>query len=109
VKLAHQQATNLVLVASPNGPRLRLLKQSMTLVVFSLGPIDRLAIVTYSLAAARAFSLRRMTSYGKQTALQVIDRLFYMGQANPFERLKNGIKIHEDRVHKNPVLYLAFV
>ncbi|KAL5579697.1 hypothetical protein UlMin_012139 [Ulmus minor] len=110
VKLAHQRATDLVLVASPNGPHLRLLKQCMALVVFSLRPTDRLAIVTYSSAAARVFPLRRMTSYGKRTALQVIDRLFYMGQADPFEGLKKGIKILQDRTHKNPessILHLS--
>ncbi|PIN03600.1 Anaphase-promoting complex (APC), subunit 11 [Handroanthus impetiginosus] len=101
VKLAHQPATDLVLVASPNGPHLRLMKQAMALVVFSLRPIDRLAIVTYSSAAARVFPLRRMTAYGKRTALQVIDRLFYMGQADPMEGLKKGVKILGDRVHKN--------
>ncbi|XP_051128472.1 probable E3 ubiquitin-protein ligase WAVH2 [Andrographis paniculata] len=102
VKLAPQPATDLVLVASPNGPHLRLMKQAMALVVFSLRPIDRLAIVTYSSAAARVFPLRRMTSYGKRAALQVIDRLFYMGQADPMEGLKKGVKILDDRVHKNP-------
>ncbi|CAK9156789.1 unnamed protein product [Ilex paraguariensis] len=102
IKLAHLPATDLVLVASPNGPHLRLMKQSMALVVFSLRPIDRLAIVTYSSAAARAFPLRRMTSNGKRTALQVIDRIFYMGQADPIEGLKKGVKILGDRVHKNP-------
>ncbi|KAH7546967.1 hypothetical protein FEM48_Zijuj01G0257200 [Ziziphus jujuba var. spinosa] len=110
VKLAHQRATDLVLVASPNGPHLRLLKQCMALVVFSLRPIDRLAIVTYSSAAARVFPLRRMTSYGKRAALQVIDRLFYMGQADPVEGLKKGIKILQDRAHKNPessILHLS--
>ncbi|BAT87612.1 hypothetical protein LR48_Vigan09g189200 [Vigna angularis] len=110
VKLTHERATDLVLVASPNGPHLRLLKQAMALVVFSLRQIDRLAIVTYSSAAARVFPLRRMTSYGKRTALQVIDRLFYMGQADPVEGLKKGIKILEDRVHKNPescILHLS--
>ncbi|KAK3009540.1 hypothetical protein RJ639_014640 [Escallonia herrerae] len=101
VTLAHQPATDLVLVASPNGPHLRLIKQSMALVVFSLRPIDRLAIVTYSSAAARVFPLRRMTSYGKRTALQVIDRLFYMGQADPTEGLKKGVKILGDRTHEN--------
>jgi hypothetical protein len=79
VKLTHQQATDLVLVANPNGPHLRLLKQSIALVVFSLRPIDRLAIVTYSSDAARAFPLRRMTSYGKRTALLVIDRSILYG------------------------------
>ncbi|KAL1537190.1 E3 ubiquitin-protein ligase WAV3-like [Salvia divinorum] len=101
VRLAHQPATDLVLVASPNGPHLRLMKQAMALVVFSLRPMDRLAIVTYSSAAARVFPLRRMTSYGKRTALQVIDRMFYMGQADPMEGLKKVAKILEDRVHKN--------
>lgn len=110
VKLAHQRATDLVLVASPNGPHLRLLKQCMALVVFSLRPIDRLAIVTYSSSAARVFPLRRMTSYGKRAALQVIDRLFYMGQADPVEGLKKGIKILQDRAHRNPessILHLS--
>ncbi|PON57684.1 Cdk-activating kinase assembly factor [Parasponia andersonii] len=110
VKLANQRATDMVLVASPNGPHLRLLKQCMALVVFSLRPTDRLAIVTYSSAAARVFPLRRMTSYGKRTALQVIDRLFYMGQADPVEGLKKGIKILQDRAHKNPesgILHLS--
>ncbi|XP_057429709.1 E3 ubiquitin-protein ligase WAV3-like isoform X2 [Lotus japonicus] len=110
VKLTHERPTDLVLVASPNGPHLRLLKQAMALVVFSLRQVDRLAIVTYSSAAARVFPLKRMTSYGKRTALQVIDRLFYMGQADPVEGLKKGIKILEDRVHKNPescILHLS--
>lgn len=43
-------------------------------------------------------------------ALQVIDRLFYMGQADPIEGLKKGIKILEDRAHKNPqscILHLS--
>ncbi|XWS18053.1 hypothetical protein CRYUN_Cryun32bG0009600 [Craigia yunnanensis] len=110
IKLAHPRPHDMVLIASPNGPHLRLLKQSMALVVFSLRPIDRLAIVTYSSAAARVFPLRRMTSYGKRTALQVIDRLFYIGQADPIEGLKKGIKILEDRAHKNPqscILHLS--
>ncbi|KAL5981326.1 hypothetical protein ACLOJK_015381 [Asimina triloba] len=110
VKLAHQQATDLVLVASTNGPHLRLLKQSMALVVFSLRSVDRLAIVTYSSAATRVFPLRRMSSHGKRTALQVIDRLFYLGEADPSEGLKKGMKILEDRNHHNPqccILHLS--
>ncbi|KAJ9684877.1 hypothetical protein PVL29_017054 [Vitis rotundifolia] len=106
IESAHQQATDLVLVASPNGPHLRLLKQSMALVVFSLRPVDRLAIVTYSSTVAHVFPFRRMTSYGKRTTLQVIDRLFYMRQADPIEGLKKGIKILEDRARKNPQSYI---
>lgn len=110
VKLAHQQATDLVLVACANGPHLRLLKQAMALVVSSLRSIDRLAIVTYSSAATRVFPLKRMTSYGKRAALQVIDRLFYMGQADAVEGLKKAVKILEDSIHKNPnssILHLS--
>ncbi|GAB4829598.1 hypothetical protein Ancab_019266 [Ancistrocladus abbreviatus] len=102
VSLAQQPAIDLVLVASPNGPHLRLLKQCMALVVFALRPIDRLAIVSYSSAAARIFPLRRMTAYGKRAALQVIDRLFYAGYADPMEGIKKGIKILKDRAHSNP-------
>ncbi|XP_071707098.1 probable E3 ubiquitin-protein ligase EDA40 [Rutidosis leptorrhynchoides] len=110
VRLAHQPAIDLVLVACPNGPHLRLIKQSMALVVFSLRPIDRLAVVTYSSAAARVFPLRRMTSYGKRAALQVIDRLFYMGQTDPVEGLKKGVKVLMDRSYENPqscILHLS--
>lgn len=102
VKLAQKQAIDLVLVASPNGPHLRLLKQSMSLVVFSLRAMDRLAIVSYSSAAARIFPLRRMTSCGKRAALQVIDRLFYAGHADPAEGIKKGTRILKDRTHMNP-------
>ncbi|XP_065856276.1 E3 ubiquitin-protein ligase WAV3-like [Euphorbia lathyris] len=110
VKLTNQRPIDLVLVASPSGPHLRLVKQSMALVVFSLRPVDRLAIVTYSPSAARVFPLRRMTSCGKRTALQVIERLFFVGQADPTEGVNKGIKILEDRAHKNPhtcILHLS--
>lgn len=111
VKQARIRATDLVLVANTNGSNLRLLKQAMAVVVFSLRHADRLAIVTYTLAAApRVFPLRRMTSYGKRTALQVIDRINYMRQADSTEGLKKGIKILEDRMHRNPesrILYLS--
>ncbi|KAL0407167.1 UNVERIFIED_CONTAM: putative E3 ubiquitin-protein ligase EDA40 [Sesamum latifolium] len=102
VKLADQPATDVVLVASPSGPHLRLMKQAMALVVFSLRSMDRLAIVTHTSAAARVFPLRRMTSYRKRSALQVIDHLFHTVQADAMEGLKKGVKILSDRVHKNP-------
>lgn len=101
VRLAHQPSTDMVLVISPSGSNLRMMKQYMALVVFSMRPIDRLAIVAYSSAAARVFPLRRMTSCGKRTALQVIDRLYYMGNAEPIEGLKKGVKILADRNHEN--------
>ncbi|KAL6553176.1 hypothetical protein OROGR_007018 [Orobanche gracilis] len=99
VKLEHPPATDLVLVAYPNGPHLRLMKQAMALVVSSLRPIDRLAIVTCHSVGARAF--RRMTSYGKRNALKIIDQLSYAAEADPLEGLDKGVKILGDRVHKN--------
>ncbi|KAF7801301.1 putative E3 ubiquitin-protein ligase WAVH2 [Senna tora] len=112
VKQSRVRAMDFVLVVSTNGPHLRLLKQAMALVVFSLRNIDRLAIVTYTLPASspRVFPLRRMTSYGKRTALLLIDRINYMRQADPIEGLKKGIKILEDRMHRNPesrILHLS--
>ncbi|EPS72959.1 hypothetical protein M569_01797, partial [Genlisea aurea] len=102
LRLGYQPSTDLVLVACPDGPHLRMMKQAMALVVFDLRPEDRLAIVTYSSAAARVFPLRRMTPFGKKAALQVIDRLFYIGQTDPAEGLKKGAKILDDRIHVNP-------
>lgn len=103
MKLTNPQPIDIVLVASPIGPHLRLLKQSMALVAFSLRPVDRLAIVTHSSAAAPVFPLRRMTSCGKRAALQVIDSVvLYMGEAEASEGLRKGVKILEDRAYKNP-------
>jgi Zinc finger, C3HC4 type (RING finger) len=103
VQLAPQLAMDIVLVVSANGPHIRHLKQSMALVIFSLRAIDRLAIVTYSTTATRAFPLRRMSPQGKRAALQVIDRISYAGGPCPFEGLQKGAKILEDRTHQNPI------
>lgn len=51
-----------------------------------------------------------MTAFGKRAALQVIDRLFYTGHADPIEGIKKGIKVLKDRVHMNPhcsILHLS--
>ena len=82
----------------------------MALVIFSLRSVDRLAIVTYSAIAARALPLRRMTSQGKRAALQVIDRVFFLGESDPLEGLSKGVKILRDRTHRNPnscILHLS--
>ncbi|CAL9755104.1 unnamed protein product [Musa acuminata subsp. burmannicoides] len=103
VNLSQRQAIDLVLVASPSGSYLRLLKQSMVLVALSLRAVDRLAIITYATKATRAFPLRRMSSQGKQAAVQAIDRIIYVGEAEPTEGLRKSLKILEDRVHRNPL------
>uniref|UniRef100_A0A453KKX9 RING-type domain-containing protein n=1 Tax=Aegilops tauschii subsp. strangulata TaxID=200361 RepID=A0A453KKX9_AEGTS len=110
VSLAPQPAMDLVLVASPNGPHLRLLKQAVALVVFSMRAIDRLAIVTNATTATRAFPLRRMSSHGKRMALQVIEHLCSVGGIDPVGALQKGLKILEDRAHQNPsncILHLS--
>ncbi|BAF24724.1 E3 ubiquitin-protein ligase WAV3 [Oryza sativa Japonica Group] len=110
VSLAPQPAMDLVLVASPNGPHLRLLKQAMALAVFSMRAIDRLAIVTNATTATRAFPLRRMSSHGKRMALQVIEHLCCVGGTDPVGALQKGLKILEDRAHQNPsscILHLS--
>lgn len=104
VQLTPQLAMDIVLVVSASGPHIRFLKQSMALVIFSLRAIDRLAIVTYSTTATRAFPLRRMSPQGKRTALQVIDRISYSGGPSPFEGIQKGAKILEDRTHRNPIV-----
>ncbi|KAJ4791913.1 Zinc finger (C3HC4-type RING finger) family protein [Rhynchospora pubera] len=103
LQLTPQPAMDIVLVVSANGPHIRLLKQSMAVVIFSLRAMDRLAIVTYSTTATRAFPLRRMSAQGKRTALQVIDRISYTGGRSPLEGLQKGAKILEDRTHRNPI------
>ncbi|MQM01465.1 hypothetical protein Taro_034221 [Colocasia esculenta] len=103
-RLSHRQATDVVVVVSPNGPHVQLLRQSMALVVFSLRPVDRLAIVAYSaVTATRALPLRRMTSRGKRMALQAVDRVFYLGEADPYDGLKKGAKVLVDRAYQNPL------
>lgn len=102
VKLAVAPAVDLVLIASSNGTQLRLLKQSMALVVCSLRPVDRLAIVSCSTTATRAFPLRCMSAQGKRAALQVVERLFCLSDVDHSEGLRKAVKVLEDRAHRNP-------
>ncbi|KAK8965387.1 hypothetical protein KSP40_PGU010278 [Platanthera guangdongensis] len=104
VCLAPHLPVDFVLVVTPNGSHLRLLKQAIALAVFSLRPTDRLALVTCSPATAtRSFALHRMSSRGKHSALQVIDRLFHTGDVDPTEGLLKAVRILDDRTHRNPI------
>ncbi|KAL2900673.1 E3 ubiquitin-protein ligase WAVH1 [Bienertia sinuspersici] len=110
VRLAPQHAIDLVLVATPNGPHLRVLKQLISQVVYSLRPVDRLAIVCYSLAAAHIFPLQCMTPLSKRAALEMVHRLFYAGHVDPVEGIRKGIKILKDRAYQSPfssILHLS--
>ncbi|CAN8267058.1 unnamed protein product [Cochlearia groenlandica] len=99
LKLINPQPIDLVLVSSPSEPHSLLLKQAMILVISSLRPVDRLAIVTYSCVAS---PLRRMTSCGKRAALLVVEKLYYMGQRDSSQGILKGIKVLKDRSYKNP-------
>ncbi|GFQ05994.1 hypothetical protein PHJA_002743400 [Phtheirospermum japonicum] len=107
VKLAHQPATDLVLVVSPCGRAHSslVMKQAMALVVSSLRPIDRLAIVTCPSPNAHACNLRHMTSHGKRAALKIINQILYTAgpQAeDPMGGLEKGVKALGDRAHGSP-------
>nr|BAO57491.1 zinc finger ring-type protein [Oryza sativa Japonica Group] len=83
------------------GDKLHMLKRGMRLVIASLGPADRLAIVAFSGAAKRLLPLR-----------QIVDRLVVcaaaQGQEQPQavcvgDALRKATKVLEDRRDRNPV------
>ncbi|CAL9052447.1 unnamed protein product [Musa banksii] len=93
------------------GEKLRMLKRAMRLVVFSLGPGDRLSIVAFSAAAGakRLLPLRRMSRQGQRAARQVVERLVVVGGgaaargASVSDALRKATKVLEDRRERNPV------
>ncbi|KAB8094612.1 hypothetical protein EE612_021830 [Oryza sativa] len=94
------------------GDKLHMLKRGMRLVIASLGPADRLAIVAFSGAAKRLLPLRRMTRQGQRSARQIVDRLVVcaaaQGQEQPQavcvgDALRKATKVLEDRRDRNPV------
>ncbi|KAK1317382.1 hypothetical protein QJS10_CPA05g02111 [Acorus calamus] len=96
VRLARKPPTDVVLVASPNGPHLRLLKQAMALVVFSLRPVDRLSIIA---STARILPLRLMSAHGKRAAHQVIDRVSHSREPDPSEGTQKALKPAHVEMH----------
>ncbi|KAF0894283.1 hypothetical protein E2562_037862 [Oryza meyeriana var. granulata] len=94
------------------GDKLQMLKRGMRLVIASLGPADRLAIVAFSGAAKRLLPLRRMTRQGQRSARQIVDRLVVCAAAQGQEQaqavcvgdaLRKATKVLEDRRDRNPV------
>uniref|UniRef100_A0A0E0KM00 RING-type domain-containing protein n=1 Tax=Oryza punctata TaxID=4537 RepID=A0A0E0KM00_ORYPU len=94
------------------GDKLQMLKRGMRLVIASLGPADRLAIVAFSGAAKRLLPLRRMTRQGQRSARQIVDRLVVCAAAQGLEQpqaicvgdaLRKATKVLEDRRDRNPV------
>ncbi|WJZ88665.1 hypothetical protein VitviT2T_007943 [Vitis vinifera] len=85
------------------GTKLALLKRAMGFVIQSLGPCDRLSVISFSSTARRLFPLRRMTDTGRQQALQAVNSLVSNGGTNIAEGLRKGAKVMLDRKWKNPV------
>ncbi|KAL5215135.1 hypothetical protein ABZP36_004287 [Zizania latifolia] len=94
------------------GDKLQMLKRGMRLVIASLGPADRLAIVAFSGAAKRLLPLRRMTRQGQRSVRQIVDRLVVCAAAQGQEQaqaacvgdaLRKATKVLEDRRDRNPV------
>lgn len=88
---------------SMSGGKLVLLKRAMGFLIQRLSSSDRLSIVAFSSNARRSFPLRRMTTNGKQEALQAVNHLVCAGGTNIGEGLKKGAKVMVERKQKNPV------
>lgn len=94
---------------SMSGTKLALLKRAMNFVIQTLGPNDRLSVIAFSSTARRLLPLRRMTSTGREQALQAVSSLVASGGTNIADGLKKGAKVIEDRRLKNPVCSIIFL
>lgn len=95
--------TVLDISGSMAGTKLALVKRAMGFVIQHLGPSDRLSVVCFSSTARRLFHLRRMSSSGRQQALQAINSLISGGGTNIADGIRKGAKVIEERRQKNQV------
>ncbi|KAK6938043.1 Zinc finger, RING-type [Dillenia turbinata] len=87
-----------------SGSKLQMLTLAMRLLISSLGPADRLSIVTFSVSPKRMVPLCRMTAQGQRSARRIIDRLVCAGQGSSVgDALRKAAKVLEDRREKNLV------
>ena len=91
------------------GTKLALLKRAMGFVIQHLGPNDRLSVVAFSSSARRLFPLRRLSAAGVQQALHAVNLLSAGGGTNIAEALRKGLKIFQDRKHRNTVCSLILL
>ncbi|KAF0929819.1 hypothetical protein E2562_025954 [Oryza meyeriana var. granulata] len=91
------------------GTKLALLKRAMSFVIQTLGPRDRLSVVTFSSSARRLFPLRRMTESGRQHALQRVNSLVADGGTNIADAMKKAARVMEDRLERNPVCSIVLL
>ncbi|KAF7842406.1 E3 ubiquitin-protein ligase WAVH1-like [Senna tora] len=82
---AYQPPIDLVTVldigGTMDGPKLQMMKQSMRIVILSLGSTNRLSIVVFSSGSKRLLPLRRMTSSGQRSARRIVDALATIDQS----------------------------
>ncbi|KAI3882051.1 hypothetical protein MKX03_006261 [Papaver bracteatum] len=85
------------------GTKIQMLRRAMGFVIDNLGPYDRLSVISFSSNARCLLPLIFMIGSGKQHALQAVNSLVAGGEKNIIEGLEEGVKVIEDRKHKNSV------
>jgi len=83
--------------------KLALVKQTMGFVIGSLGPHDRLSVVSFSSGACRVTRLLRMSDIGKSLATEAVEALRAGGTTNIAEGLRTAAKVLAERRHRNAV------
>ncbi|TVU30451.1 hypothetical protein EJB05_22076, partial [Eragrostis curvula] len=83
------------------GTKLALLKQAMGFVIDSLGPRDRLCVISFSSGASRLMRLARMSDAGKALARRAVGSLTAGGGTNIGEALRRAAKVIDERMHRN--------
>ncbi|KAL5099997.1 hypothetical protein RYX36_004324 [Vicia faba] len=91
-----------------SGEKLRLLKNTMRIVISSLTPTDRLSIVAFSGGSKRLLPLKRMTGSGQRSARRIVEALAAIDQTRDGvpaknDALKKAAKVLEDRRERNSV------
>ncbi|CAL4920700.1 unnamed protein product [Urochloa decumbens] len=84
--------------------KLALMKQAMGFVIDTLGPDDRLSVVSFSSAARRVTRLLRMSdTIGKSLATEAVGSLTACGGTNIAEGLRTAARVLDERRHRNAV------
>lgn len=87
---------------SMTGTKIKSLIHAMCFVVDSLGPKDRLSIVSFESQSKMIHSLLKMTSTNKSTSKQRIQSLVAGGGTDIYAGIQQGYNILEARSTKNP-------
>lgn len=112
VKVLRRAPVDVVIVldvgGAMSGQKLRLMKNTMRLVISSLNATDRLSIVAFSGGSKRLLPLKRMTGGGQRSARRIVEALAAIDQIRDAvpaknDALKKAAKVLEDRREKNPV------